>query len=155
MLTPFFGPSNESKKITTENIFRSTGWLLDLFLRKSTLHTAKGDYRMKKLVLTVAILTLLLALPMTALANNGRVSMDNLIARGWTCIPIEGEPHCFDPGDAKSNNGSTMNVMVFDASGKFLGTEILWAPHIYNGQPCPQDQILNLGFAYACHHYSH
>jgi hypothetical protein len=110
---------------------------------------------MKKLVITVSILTLLLALPVAAFANNGQVSIDRLLQRGWQCIPIEGEPHCFDPGDGQSNNQATINVMVFGADGEFRGTEILWSPDIYAGQPCPQDQILDLGFAFACHHYSH
>jgi hypothetical protein len=114
---------------------------------------------MKKFVLVFSVAVLLIAVlfavPMAAYANNGKVSMDHLQERGWTCVPIEGEPHCFDPGDGKSNNNATINVLVFDADGKFLGTEILWLAHIYAGQPCPQDQILDLGFAFACHHYSH
>jgi hypothetical protein len=114
---------------------------------------------MKKTLLTVLVAALLLAVvfavPGNALANNGKISPDRLIERGWTCIDIAGEPHCFDPGDMRSKNSSTVNVMVFNAEGKFLGTEILWSVDLYAGQPCPQDQILFLGFAYACHHYGH
>jgi hypothetical protein len=114
---------------------------------------------MKKILLASMIaslfLAVLLAAPLSALANNANVSLEKLMERGWMCVPIEGEPHCFNPASPYSNNQSTITVMVFSAEGQFRGTEILWAAHLYNGQPCPQDQIIDLGFAFACHHYAH
>jgi hypothetical protein len=114
---------------------------------------------MKKIILAVSIAALmtavLFAAPMSASANNGNVSLERLMEKGWTCMPIENEPHCFNPAFFTSNNQSTVQVMVFSESGSFLGTEILWLEHRYNGQPCPQHMILDLGWAYACHHYSH
>jgi hypothetical protein len=72
------------------------------------------------------------------------------------CFPAgyPATPHCVNPGTLNSNNQATLSVLVFDNDGNFLGTEILWMAHIYNGQPCPQDEILDLGFAFACHHYA-
>ena len=109
---------------------------------------------MKKLVLALTLLALVLAVPMTALANQGRNSMDVLTSRGWECHDIAGDFHCFDPGDANSKNSSSVNVMVFNYDGKFLGTEILWNAETYAGQPCPQDFLIDLGFFVACHRYS-
>lgn len=109
---------------------------------------------MKKLVLVLTLLALVLALPMTALANQGRNSMDTLMNRGWECHDIAGAFHCFDPGDANSKNSSSVNVMVFTYEGKFLGTEQLWSADTYAGQPCPQDFLIFLGPFVACHHYA-
>jgi hypothetical protein len=91
---------------------------------------------------------------MTALANQGQPSMDNLVNRGFACHDIAGAFHCFDPGDSHSNNSSSVNLMVFSYEGKFLGTEILWSAETYAGQPCPQDFLINLGAFIACHRYA-
>jgi hypothetical protein len=109
---------------------------------------------MKQLLLASLILMILFAAPLSALANNGQTPLQKLMDRGWECVSIAGEPHCFNPASGHSNNQSTVTVMVFNAQGEFMGTEILWLAHRYNGQPCPQDQILNLGFAFACHHFA-
>jgi hypothetical protein len=113
---------------------------------------------MKKLLYVLLLVSLLAAVPVVALANEGKVSMERLQDRGWTCAPI-GEWHCFNPAFGKSNNTSSINVRVFDLDGKFLGTEILWRADLYGGQPCPQDHLLtpeDLHMPYyACHHYSH
>jgi hypothetical protein len=108
---------------------------------------------MKKILLASLITVLLIATPMAALANQGSPSMTNLENRGWDCPIIAGDYHCFNPGLSKSNNTSTIQVMVFNLDGKFLGTEILWSVDIYAGQPCPQDQLLFLGPYVACHRY--
>lgn len=115
---------------------------------------------MKKTLSTLLMVMVLLAVPVTALAGGKGPDIDNLIRAGWVCDEIEGEPHCFDPGDGKSRNGASVNVMVFDAEGNFEGTEILWivgnAPDdVLTERPCPQDMLIPLGFAYACHHYGH
>lgn len=84
--------------------------------------------------------------------------MEGLRDRGWEC-PDLGEYHCFNPGSGKSMNTSSLQVLVFELDGNFLGTEVLWSANHYAGQPCPQDQILtpdDIGIPYyACHHYSH
>jgi hypothetical protein len=110
---------------------------------------------MKKLIFSLAIAALLLTLPMAAYANNGGPSYDQLVSRGWFCFPVNGEPHCINPGIQISSNTSSIPILVFNADLKFLGTEILWNANLYAGQPCPQDEILHLpnGFV-ACHHYS-
>jgi len=114
---------------------------------------------MKKIFTSVLLGLVLLVVPITALAGAKGPDVDNLTTRGWECISVGGEPHCFDPGDAKSRNGATVNVLVFDEEGQFEGTEILWlagkAPEKISERPCPQDALLDLGFAYACHHYGH
>jgi hypothetical protein len=114
---------------------------------------------MKKLSYVILLVLLLTVIPVAALANEGKPSMERLEDRGWTCAPI-GEWHCFNPGSGKSMNSSSIQVLVFENDGKFLGTEVLWSADNYAGQPCPADEILtpaDLGGLpyYACHHYSH
>jgi hypothetical protein len=108
---------------------------------------------MKKAFAISLLVLLLLALPATALAGDS--ALDRAIRAGWTCVPIEGDFHCFDPGDSRSNNSASINVKVFEADGHFLGTEQLWRADLYAGQPCPQDQLIDLGAYIACHRYSH
>ena len=116
---------------------------------------------MKKLFYVLLLVSLLAVIPVAALANEGKPPMDRLVDRGWDCDgDVESEFHCFDPGDNKSKNTSSVNVRVFDGNKKFLGTEILWSVDTYAEQPCPQDVILDLqvilGIPFmACHHYSH
>ena len=109
---------------------------------------------MKKFALALTLLALLLALPMTALANQGKPSMDNLVDRGWTCLDIAGDYHCFKPSAPQSEKASNLSLMVFNYDGKFLGTEILWNAERYAGQPCPQDFLIDLGAYIACHRYA-
>jgi len=111
---------------------------------------------MKKLLYTLLLVSLLAVIPVAALANEGKPSMERLEDRGWTCAEI-GEWHCFNPAFGKSKNTSSITVNVFELDGKFLGTEVLWSVDTYAGQPCPQDQILtpediHIPY-YACHHY--
>jgi len=115
---------------------------------------------MKKTLATLLMVLVLLAVPVTALAGSKGPDIDSLTGAGWSCEPIGGEPHCFDPGDGKARNTASINVLVFDAAGNFEGTEILWivgkAPYdVLAERPCPQDMLLDLGFAFACHHYGH
>ena len=79
---------------------------------------------MKKLLYVILLVLLLTVIPVAALANEGKPSMQNLVDRGWTCAPI-GEWHCFNPGSGKSKNASSIQVLVFEPDGKFLGTEVL------------------------------
>ncbi len=111
---------------------------------------------MKKLFYVLLLVSLLAVIPVAALANGEKPPMERLADRGWEC-PIIGEYHCFNPGSGKSMNTSSLQVLVFELDGKFLGTEVLWRADLYAGQPCPQDDILtpaDLGIPYyACHHY--
>jgi len=92
-----------------------------------------------------------------AMADAPATAIERTLNAGWTCIDFnDGLWHCFDPGDASSENGSAINVRVFDqVDESFLGTEQLWSVAVYAGQPCPQDELLFLGGLVACHHYSH
>lgn len=113
---------------------------------------------MKKLLYALLVVSLLAAIPIVALANQGKPSMENLVAHGWDC-PILGEYHCFNPVSVNSMNTSSIQVLVFELNGKFLGTEVLWREDLYlhGMQPCPADEILtpdDIGIPYyACHHY--
>ena len=107
---------------------------------------------MKKLLAITIMAALLLAVPGTALAS--ATPLQRTMDAGWSCSDIAGAMHCFDRGDEFSANGATVNVKVYDYDGSFLGTEQLWFTNTYSGQPCPQSELLNLGFAMACHHYS-
>jgi hypothetical protein len=108
---------------------------------------------MKKLLMTLLLAALLLALPATVFA--GGTPLDRTKNAGWTCVDVAGAMHCFDPGDGPSKNTSSVNVKVYDYAGSFLGTEQIWSKNVYAGQPCPQDELLDLGFGIACHRYSH
>ncbi len=115
---------------------------------------------MKKSLAILLMVLVLLTVPVTALAGAKGPDIDRLKSAGWTCDVIGGEPHCFDYGDGKSRNSASVNVMVFDAEDNFEGTEVLWivgkAPYgVLAERPCPQSELLDLGFAFACHHYSH
>ena len=82
---------------------------------------------MKKRITGIAVVA---ALAVVALATNassaGGVTAADRQARGWFCLPPAATPenvyHCFTPG----RNATSLNVLVFDASGtSFLGR----APH--------------------------
>ena len=110
---------------------------------------------MKKINLGLLLL-LLTAIPVVTFAHESNPDMDKLQERGWHCElipPVDGDWHCFDPGDARSKNQGSVNVLVFDGDKHFYATEILWLK--YNGgQGCPADELLDLGFAFACHHHT-
>ena len=108
---------------------------------------------MKKIYWILLVVALMLALPATVFA--GGTALDRAEKAGWACDDIAGAMHCFDPGDGRSKNASSVNVKVFHYDGTFAGTEQIWSKSVYAGQPCPQDQLLDLGFGIACHHYSH
>jgi hypothetical protein len=107
---------------------------------------------MKKIHWILLIVALMLALPATVFA--GGTALERTENAGWTCADIAGAMHCFDPGDGKSKNASSINVKVYDYDGTFLGTEQLWSVDVYAGQPCPQDHLIDLGDHIACHRYS-
>ena len=108
---------------------------------------------MKKIFTMMLFAALLLTIPATVFASG--TPLERTMNAGWHCEDIAGAMHCFDPGDGKSKNTSSVNVKVYDYDGSFLGTEQIWSAAVYAGQPCPQDELINLGFGVACHHYSH
>ena len=111
--------------------------------------------RITTLVLAVLTALAMMAVP-AAQAAQGSTALDRAENAGWDCGDIAGAMHCFDPGDGHSKNASTVNVKVYGYDGHFLGTEQIWSPAVYHGQPCPQDELLDLGpMGTACHHYSH
>lgn len=73
---------------------------------------------------------------------------------GWVCGDIAGAMHCFDPGDGASSNVKTVNVKVYTYAGEFLGTEQIWVKPVDGPRQCPQDNLLDIGFGLACHHYA-
>lgn len=88
-------------------------------------------------------------------------------AAGWDCSPqvlIVGYFHCAPPGkpsvlDMIQGNTESPSIVlrVFYPSGAFAGTEHLIRADLYQGQPCPQDNLATwdlLPFGYrACHHF--
>lgn len=108
---------------------------------------------MKKGLVLSLVATAALSLPAVIMAQQG-TALERTERAGWDCIDL-GLIHCFDPGDAHSNNSASINVKVFDDKGALLGTEQLWRADLYAGQPCPQDELIDLGDFIACHHYSH
>jgi hypothetical protein len=103
--------------------------------------------------MTLLLAALLLAMPATVFASGPH--LERTMNAGWNCVDVAGAMHCFDPGDGHSNNSSSVNVKVYGYDGSFLGTEQIWSVNVYAGQPCPQDDLLDLGFGIACHRYSH
>lgn len=116
---------------------------------------------MKKILYILLLVSLLATIPVAALASEGKPPMDRLVNSDWNCIQLPGDTdyHCFDPGDGKSSNHSSLNVLVFNGDKELLGTEVLWSVGTYGGQSCPQDVLLTPADIeipyYACHHYSH
>ena len=107
---------------------------------------------MRKLATVIALVSVALVVPASILAGP-TTPLDRALKAGWSCADIAGAMHCFDPGDANSNNAASVNIRVFDYEGARLGTEQLWNAESYAGQPCPQDFLIDLGDFIACHHY--
>lgn len=113
-----------------------------------------------------AFLALVLFVAIGSSATAGGVSPEKLVKAGWLCENIEGQVHCFPPGDSSSS--ASISVRVFDtpdpgaAEADFLGTELVIRADLFAGQPCPQDggAYAPLDFTgdgqpeyYACHRY--
>lgn len=119
--------------------------------------------------LTVLLTTLLLALGTFArpVSANGDVSPEKLEKAGWTCIsPDPRAVHCIKDIEAVfAGEARSATLMSFDAeTGEFWGTELALHQDLYNGQPCPLDEVhggdgsyVNVsdrGLAYfVCHHF--
>ena len=100
-------------------------------------------------------------------AGSSSATMAQAQAAGWDCNPqvlIVGYFHCAPPGkpsvlDMIQGKTDTPSIVlrVFYPSGEFAGTEHLIRADLYQGQPCPQDNLSEwdlLPFGYrACHHF--
>jgi hypothetical protein len=115
---------------------------------------------MKFRLVTILLVIILSVVAVSVVAaNDSSHTQAQLESAGWLCDEPAG--HCFPPGTAnRKAPARTIQVKVFDEAGDFLGTEILWHIDIYGGQPCPQDDLLDLnaetggGFPYiGCHRY--
>ena len=86
------------------------------------------------------------------------VTAEKLIKAGYTCFPTGPHDwiHCMR---VEKFGYPSVPVKVFDEAGvEFLGTELLLRYDIYDGQPCPQDDLEEWDFLeqppyYACHHF--
>ena len=117
---------------------------------------------MRAFVVMIAGALLLLGLMAGAALASGP-SQTQLERAGWDCFDVGPEPHCVSPSagffDRVLAGDASIPVLVFGADGSFKGTELLLRADLYAGQPCPQDQVLDLqelsGIPYfACHHYA-
>ena len=108
------------------------------------------------LVVVPAVLAVLLA--GVAQGNpSGRTDMEQAKAAGWDCnpeVPIAGPYlHCAPPGkpsvaDIVTPPGSTVpsiELRVFNLDGSFAGIESLIRADLYQGQRCPQDDLVEWG----------
>ena len=100
-------------------------------------------------------------------AGSSSATMAQAQAAGWDCNPqvlIVGYFHCAPPGkpsvlDMIQGKTDTPSIVLrgFYPSGEFAGTEDLMRADLYQGQPCPQDNLSTwdlLPFGYrACHHF--
>ena len=100
-------------------------------------------------------------------AGSSSATMAQAQAAGWDCNPqvlIVGYFHCAPPGkpsvlDMIQGKTDTPSIVlrVFYPSGEFAGTEHLMRADLYQGQPCPQDNLSTWEqqpFGYrACHHF--
>jgi hypothetical protein len=100
-------------------------------------------------------------------AGSSSATMAQAQSAGWDCNPqvlIVGYFHCAPPGkpsvlDMIQGTTDTPSIVlrVFYPSGEFAGTEHLIRADLYEGQPCPQDNLVTwdlLPFGYrACHHF--
>jgi len=80
------------------------------------------------------------------LASAEHLNPTELEARGWTCFrpPVPNRIVCGRPNQGRPTIGNpppddrpaTFTFLVFDGSGRFVGTELLIRTDLYNGQLC-------------------
>lgn len=123
---------------------------------------------MKRLLVIVSAVGLML----TMLAGPARaqgVSPEQLTKAGWDRLPGPSEQipttHCLPDAQAVlSGDATTSIVMTFGPEGEFWGTEFAIHHHLYDGQPCPQDEVIGGDGTYidvsstvgpydVCHHF--
>ncbi len=129
-----------------------------------TMHPTTGVRRM---LATAAAAAMLLALSTGPAAAAGP-DPDRLEQAGWFCFGHEAPAfHCVPDGEALLSGAPASTVLSWDGeTGEFWGTELLIHEDLYNGQPCPQDEVdgepgeyihvSELGSPlpyYVCHHF--
>jgi hypothetical protein len=127
---------------------------------------------MRRMILLVMTLILALGTAGAVSANGGGVSPEKLEEAGWDCFMNPMDPSivpCVKDLEAVfAGEGNTHTVLTFkvqtDGTVAFLGTELFMHQDLYNGQPCPQDEVSGgdvtyidlsgLGLDYfVCHHF--
>lgn len=122
--------------------------------------------RLLAVLSTVALLMAMMAGPATAASGP---DPDRLDDAGWLCFGhTTAAIHCLPDGGAVfSGEAMTSIILTWGTdTGEFWGTELLVHEDIYNGQPCPQDEVggetttyiplpeLGLQLPYlVCHHF--
>lgn len=80
-----------------------------------------------------------------ASAQQQGITADTLERAGWTCLDQEGHlptPCLPDAESVFAGTAPSSTVMTFGPDGQdFWGTEHLIRRDLYNGQPCPQDEV--------------
>jgi hypothetical protein len=98
-------------------------------------------------------------------AMAGHLTPTDLINRGWSCFqPVPNRMVCSHPNQGfptvgtppPDNRPATFTFFVFDATNRFVGTELLLRTDLYNGQLCestgqPYDFVPIIGY-YECVH---
>lgn len=101
----------------------------------------------RRLVIISAV-ALLVAMISTPAAGSGP-DPDRLAQAGWFCFGHEDPAiHCLPNGGDGVFSGEAASSLIMTwgtATGEFWGTELLIHEDLYNGQPCPQDSLDQLG----------
>jgi len=98
----------------------------------------------KIIVMLVAVLLVALLAQPVAAQGNGPAQ---LVKAGWLCLPFPGlgGVYCMPPG--AFNSSETVTARTFDtldptaSEAAFLGTAMFVRADLYNGQPCPQQEL--------------
>lgn len=121
----------------------------------------KGESMIRRVTATIGLCALL-ALGASSVGAAGRgPTVEQLLNAGWSCPFVAPEPtpllHCLAPGVDLAAAPPYFNLLVFDATGAFLGSEAVLRADLYHGQPCPQaisGEFHPTPFGYfACHHF--
>lgn len=98
---------------------------------------------MRRLLVIASAAALFVAMMAGPAAAQG-VSPEKLEKAGWTCMSEgAGAPtHCLPRGEAVfTGEVAASIIMSVGPDGEFWGTELLIHHDLYNGQPCPQDDV--------------
>lgn len=122
---------------------------------------------LRRMLVGASAATTLLALSAGPAAAGGP-HPDRLEQAGWFCFGhTTAAIHCVPDGEALTSGAPTSTVLSWDGETReFWGTELLIHEELYNGQPCPQDEVdgepgeylhvSELGDPlpyYVCHHF--
>lgn len=129
----------------------------------------KPAYRARCRALVAMTVPLFVMTAGQATAQESGLTADKLERAGWTCIDQAGQlptPCLPDAESVFAGEAASSVVLTFGPDGReFWGTEHLVHRDLYNGQPCPRDEVaggdggyLDLqplnGLPYfVCHHF--